>query len=76
MDDLFFGAPVTQKIKNAYTSLKGAFLKGMKLIKGVSAGGEEFTSKLDKSLCPRDPKSAESKRPKFLHGTLKTIVGL
>lgn len=32
--------------------------------KGVSPGGEEFTSKLDKLI----PKGA--KRPKFLHGVL------
>lgn len=37
-------------------------------MKGVSAGGEEFTIKLDK-LIPKD-----MKRPKFEHGTMNEIV--
>lgn len=37
-------------------------------MKGVSAGGEEFTSKIDKQL----PKGLN--RPKFMLGTMKDIV--
>jgi hypothetical protein len=50
LDDIFFGVPITQKIKNAYNGLKSKVSKGLSYFKGVSAGGEEFTNKLDKLL--------------------------
>ena len=44
LDDLI-GAPVTAKISNIFNGLKGKVSKGWKTyFKGVSAGGEEFTS--------------------------------
>jgi hypothetical protein len=43
--------------------------KGWKsYLKGVSAGGEEFTSKFEKQL----PNGTS--RPTFLHGTLKQVL--
>jgi hypothetical protein len=44
VDDLFFGAPITEKLKGAFNGLKTKAIKGWSYFKGVSAGGEEFTS--------------------------------
>jgi hypothetical protein len=49
MDDLFFGAPISEKLKNAYNGMKSYVSKGWgKYFKGVSPGGEEFIVKLEK----------------------------
>ena len=40
----------SEKIKKGFGFLKGKLQQGFKHFKGVSAGGEEFTSKLDKLL--------------------------
>jgi len=71
LDDIFFGVPITQKIKNAYNGLKSKVSKGLSYFKGVSAGGEEFTHKLDKLLAAAN---ASAKRPEFHHGTLRQVV--
>jgi hypothetical protein len=47
---LLLGIPVTKKLKSAYNGIKGLLSKSYKYIKGVSAGGEEFTHKLDQLL--------------------------
>ena len=51
LDDLFFGASITQSIKNGMSKVSnkiGGLYK--KYLKGVSPGGEEFTKKLDKLI--------------------------
>jgi hypothetical protein len=64
---------VTQKLKNSYNYLKGKVKGVSNFMKGVSAGGEEFTLKLDKVLTPKKKKGEspiEVPRPKFLHGRM------
>lgn len=62
MDELFFGAPITQKVKSAAKKVTSIVSKGWnKYMKGVSPGGEEFTVKLDKLLA-----SNTTPRPNFL----------
>jgi len=51
---------MSSKASGIWSGVKSYFSK----FKGVSPGGEEFTSKLDK-LLPQG-----TKRPKFMHGTL------
>eukprot|EP00347_Sterkiella_histriomuscorum_P003699 403363283 len=69
LNDLFFGAPITESLKNKYNGAKSYIGKMWgSYMKGVSAGGEEFTVKLDKII------AKDSKRPSFLHGTMSEIV--
>ncbi|CDW76903.1 ubx domain containing protein [Stylonychia lemnae] len=69
LNDLF-GGNVTQYVSGKVKGAKN-FIGKMwgSYMKGVSPGGEEFTSKIDKML----PKGVF--RPKFLHGTMKEIAG-
>jgi hypothetical protein len=50
-------------VKGIGSLLSKAWNKVPQFYKGVSAGGEEFTSKLDKDLKGKA-------RPDFIHGTL------
>jgi len=63
--------PVTAKLKGAFKGLKGLVSKGYEKIKGVSPGGEEFTSKLNKMLLQVRPNSV---LPEFCHGTLRDVI--
>ncbi len=54
--------------------MKGKLTSGYKLLKGVSAGGEEFTHKLDLILQPIDKKQKPLPRPKFMHGKMADVV--
>jgi hypothetical protein len=77
LDDLFFGAPVTEKIKRGLSYLKGKAKGVSNYFKGVSAGGEEFTYKLDKQLNPKKKKGEQSEpvlHPKFMHGKLSQVI--
>ena len=74
MNDLFFGAPVKETFSSVAKGMGSIFGKAWnsmptmpKAFKGVSAGGEEFTVKLDKAL-------NGAKRPFFLHGIFKDLV--
>ena len=70
MDDLL-GFQVTDKVKTMFKGLKTSVSKGWtSYFKGVSAGGEEFTSKLDKLLIA----NSYVERPNFLRGTLKEVI--
>lgn len=62
--------PVTAKLKGAFKGLKGIVSKGYEAFIGVSPGGEEFTSKLNKMLHQVRPNSV---LPDFCHGTLRDI---
>lgn len=72
MDDILFGIPVTEKLKNAYKGLKSWVSKGHSYIKGVSPGGEEFTVRLDKHILSNFKEKRT--RPNFKHGTLSEVV--
>lgn len=65
---MFFGAPVTETISSAAKGIGSFFSKVWGKVpqsyKGITAGGEEFTSKFDKLLDP------ELKKPNFMHGTM------
>jgi hypothetical protein len=65
---------VTEKIKKGYSYLKGKITSGLKHLKGVSQGGEEFTHKLDKILKPPNKKDKPLPRPKFIHGRMGDVV--
>ena len=60
LDDLFFGAPVTQKLKKGISYIKGKAKGFSNYFKGVSAGGEEFTYKLERQLNPKKKKGEQS----------------
>ena len=69
MNDLMFGSNVATYVSNKVKGAKSYIGKVWgSYMKGVSAGGEEFTVKIDKLI----PKGMF--RPKFKHGTMKEIV--
>ena len=56
---------MSAKLGSLYSGLKGSVKKGWSTyFKGVSAGGEEFTSRLSKT----------AELPRFRHGTLKEVI--
>lgn len=65
---------MTEKIKRGFSYLKGKISSGLKHLKGVSKGGEEFTHKLDKILQPANKKEKPLPRPKFIHGKMGEVV--
>lgn len=65
---------MTEKIKRGISYLKGKISSGLKHLKGVSKGGEEFTHKLDKILQPANKKEKPLPRPKFIHGKMGEVV--
>lgn len=69
---------MTKTVSNAYKGLKGFLSKKLEKYKGVSAGGEEFTHKLDKIMAHSYAKIPieQRNRPNFLHGSLKDVIAL
>lgn len=70
INDLAFGFPVKESVSSVAKGVGKLFSRGWSKIpqsfKGVSPGGEEFTSKLDKDL-------AGHSRPNFVKGTFNEV---